>query len=96
MSVTKIATCSYCGTRAALVFDRERHELTCPACGAPLHEMKRLQTGHERVEHKNRPSRPARPDWDGGERKRDERRRKKKKRKPLAWKIVEELIDIID
>jgi hypothetical protein len=39
----KIATCCYCGTRAALVMRREgRHELSCSACGAPLHEMKAI------------------------------------------------------
>ncbi|MDJ0629501.1 MAG: hypothetical protein QNJ44_14675 [Rhodobacter sp.] len=39
--LTKIATCCYCGTRAALVLKgRERHELACSGCGAPLHEMK--------------------------------------------------------
>ncbi len=39
----KIATCCYCGTRAALVLRREgRHELSCAACGAPLHEMKAI------------------------------------------------------
>ncbi len=43
----KIATCCYCGARAALRFDRERHELACSNCGAPLHEMKALKTGHE-------------------------------------------------
>ncbi|MCM2560654.1 hypothetical protein M8756_03710 [Lutimaribacter sp. EGI FJ00015] len=37
---TKIATCSYCGTRAALVLDQGRHELVCGTCGAPLHDMK--------------------------------------------------------
>ncbi|KNG95665.1 hypothetical protein [Pseudaestuariivita atlantica] len=40
---TKIATCCYCGTRAALVLKgRERHELACSACGAPLHNLKML------------------------------------------------------
>jgi hypothetical protein len=39
----KIATCCYCGTRAALVLRGEgRHELSCAACGAPLHEMKAM------------------------------------------------------
>lgn len=41
---TKIATCCYCGTRAALVLrGRDRHELACRACGAPLHELKQLK-----------------------------------------------------
>lgn len=44
---TKIATCCYCGARAALRFDRERHELACSNCAAPLREMKALRTGHE-------------------------------------------------
>jgi hypothetical protein len=40
----KIATCCYCGTRAALVLRGEgRHELSCAACGAPLHEMKAIR-----------------------------------------------------
>lgn len=39
----KIATCCYCGTRAALVLrGHTRHELSCAACGAPLHEMKAI------------------------------------------------------
>ena len=43
MPVTKIATCCYCGTRAALVLSgRERHELACSNCGAPLHDLKML------------------------------------------------------
>ncbi|MEX0284596.1 MAG: hypothetical protein AB3N23_08290 [Paracoccaceae bacterium] len=40
---TKIATCCYCGTKAALVLKgRERHELSCSGCGAPLHDLKML------------------------------------------------------
>ncbi len=38
----KIATCCYCGMRAALVLDQTRHELSCSACGAPLHDMKMM------------------------------------------------------
>lgn len=39
---TKIATCCYCGTRAALVLGKDRHELACSACGAPLHDLKMI------------------------------------------------------
>lgn len=40
---SKIATCCYCGTRAALVLRGEgRHELSCSACGAPLHDLKMM------------------------------------------------------
>ncbi len=38
----KIATCCYCGTRAALILDKNRHELSCASCGAPLHDLKRM------------------------------------------------------
>lgn len=42
---TKIATCCYCGTRAALTLggDASHHELVCANCGAPLHELKMLR-----------------------------------------------------
>lgn len=41
---TKIATCCYCGTRAALVLrGTTRHELSCGSCGAPLHNLKQLR-----------------------------------------------------
>ena len=43
MAYEKIATCCYCGTRAALVLrGSKRHELACSSCGAPLHDLKRL------------------------------------------------------
>ena len=41
---TKIATCSYCGTRVALVMKLDaRHELTCSACAAPLDDLTLFQ-----------------------------------------------------
>lgn len=39
---TKIATCCYCGTRAALVLGKDRHELVCASCGAALSNLKSL------------------------------------------------------
>lgn len=45
---TKIATCCYCGTRAALVLKGDvKHELSCAGCGAPLHDLKRMPMHHE-------------------------------------------------
>lgn len=42
---SKIVTCCYCGSRAALVLKgKERHELACSNCGAPLHELKMLRS----------------------------------------------------
>lgn len=40
---SKIVTCCYCGTRAALVLKgKTRHELCCTSCGAPLHDLKMI------------------------------------------------------
>lgn len=38
----KIATCCFCGSKAALVLDAGRHELSCAQCGAPLHDLKQI------------------------------------------------------
>lgn len=95
--VTKIATCSYCGTRANLVFDKDRHELTCPACGAPLHEMKRIVADAAHPPAKGQKARKTlrqdTPDWGG---RKDYKSKKKKRKKPLFWKALEEIIDILD
>ncbi|MFV0360301.1 hypothetical protein [Tropicimonas sp.] len=39
---TKLVTCCYCGTRAALVLNRGHHVLVCSSCGAPLGELKQM------------------------------------------------------
>lgn len=96
----KIATCCYCGTRAALrLCGRERHELACAACGAPLRAMKRL-----REDHAGRPSRPKRSaDIPAGPKaattakpiKARGRRRKSAWRKALgdAFDLIEDILD---
>lgn len=38
----KIATCCFCGSKAALTLDAGRHELACAQCGAPLHDLKQI------------------------------------------------------
>ncbi len=100
---TKIATCCYCGTRAALVLKgKTRHELSCSACGAPLHEMKMLhvkpaeQASGHRHRHADQPkTAPAPfPAWD-----RDKswsKKKKPKKRKTLARRFFEEAFDVIE
>ena len=41
LAAQKLATCCYCGTRAALVLRGDvRHELSCVSCGAPLNDLK--------------------------------------------------------
>ena len=104
---TKVATCSYCGTRAALVLDQGRHELVCQACGAPLHELKALPVKEGRT-RESRPHAPARPPhrWSDSERARKpghdrpkydrKAHKKRKKRKSLTKKLFEEAVDLIE
>ncbi len=88
----KIATCCYCGTRAALTLKgRERHELACSSCGAPLHEMKMLKTETPKVVRKARQRYPS----DRPKQSRDSRRRKKPK-KSMKRRIFEELWDFAE
>jgi len=102
----KIATCSYCGTRAALVLDQGRHELVCSACGAPLHDMKALPKA-DHVPRKRAPvtaapkragrRRRVKVDW-AAERahalgKEPKRKSRRKPRKSLAYRVVDELWD---
>ena len=97
----KIATCSYCGTRAVLVFDEGLHELTCGACGAPLHEMKMMPQVHDGKEKKAKVKRSRMPreasaaprqewrDWPA-------KKARKKKRKPIMGRVLEELWDVVE
>jgi len=87
---TKITTCCYCGTRAALVLDKARHELTCSSCGAPLHDLKRLpvdRTGERELVRpsKVRSPKPVKP--------------KKKKKSKRGWRlkdVIEEAFDLVE
>jgi hypothetical protein len=93
---TKIATCSYCGRRAALQLTaRGGHEMACGACGAPLHEMKWLKPPAPDHPVKRSaagaapqgtalPSRPNKP------------KRPVKRRKPLWKKAMSEVFDLIE
>ena len=91
---TKIMTCCYCGTRAALVLKKSgRHELMCRTCGAPLHDLKRLpldKTGDRELVRPS-PVRMAKP-----VRKRKSSTRKPKKRKGFFKDWIEEAVDFIE
>ncbi|WP_181893007.1 hypothetical protein [Falsiruegeria mediterranea] len=103
---TKIATCSYCGTRAALVLRQDgRHELSCSACGAPLHDLKMLRQAKPDAAVSHLPKPKARKpkktkgkaDWYEKPRSKP---KKVKKRKGLmsrfldeAWDAVEDIFD---
>lgn len=100
---TKIATCCYCGARAALVLDKGRHELTCSGCGAPLHDLKRLHKEHNGRTHLvkkapvQRPRKPNKSDrHDFEERRKRKSVRPPKRRKGLMKHLFEEAFDIIE
>lgn len=99
MSITKIATCSFCGTRAALVLRGEdRHELSCASCGAPLHDLKMLPKRSDDPSdgwhHKARPGvsshqrAMSRKDVGKG--------KKRKKSKSFAQRAFGEIWDVIE
>ena len=96
----RIATCCYCGTRAALVLKDMpggRHELGCSACGAPLREMKAIPADHPPGEVRGTvPASRVR----GTRSAKQGRKRKKAGRMAFgAWllkEIVDEIEDIFD
>lgn len=98
MPAQKIATCCYCGTRAALVLDKSRHELACSRCGAPLHDLKMLPKRAERGTA--RAATPPRPEPKVVHPKqphpKPKKSKKRRKRKGLWPKIIEEVWDEIE
>jgi hypothetical protein len=79
----KIATCCYCGTRAALVLaGGGRYELACRSCGAPLTELKCLKAAHPADRLRVVPSRV--------------RRKEPVRRKGLLRRAWEEALDEIE
>lgn len=96
---TKIATCCYCGSRAALVLGKDRHELTCATCGAPLHDMKRLRQAPQQARPEQR-SYAQKPQKKKKKQKAgyyaEPRKRRYKKRKGVMRHILEEAFDVIE
>lgn len=93
MAQTKIATCCYCGTRAALVLKGDlRHELACASCGAPLHNMKHLKSDFADTRPKHKPRKPAA----AVERKAAKKVKKKKAKKGRAHRFFDEAFDLLD
>ncbi|MDX8351265.1 hypothetical protein [Cognatiyoonia sp. IB215182] len=103
MGATKITTCCYCGTRAALVLrGKERHELTCSNCGAPIHAMKMLPkeavSKHGKVtKHGYKETKKYHRDYDDDYVRRPKKRRKSKSfgRKVMSglWDVLEDVVD---
>lgn len=93
---TKIATCCYCGKRAALVLTGTvRHELACSACGAPLHDLKGIPrrpegpawTADRTLSRQPKATRPA---------KHVRQKKRHKKRKGLSHHMLSRAFDILE
>lgn len=92
MPATKVATCCYCGTRAALVLRGEtRHELSCTACGAPLQNLKAIPVDRTRASQKA----PFRHGT--GQRTAHVKPKKRhRKRKSLSRRLLSDAFDLIE
>lgn len=69
---------------------RERHELSCATCGAPLHDLKMLPQPRQKTVKKTHSQAPRRYEP------RKTSKRKIKKRKSLFSRLVEEAWDVVD
>jgi len=105
---TKITTCCEWGARAALVVGgKERNELSCSGCGAPIHVMKRVASEappppsrtqpHARAEKRKAVShRPEPKSFRPAKPDKYDKPRKRKKRKSMLKWVLEEAKDVIE
>lgn len=90
---TKIATCCYCGTRAALVLKGDvKHELSCSGCGAPLHDLKHMPMQQAPVKKAKYSS----SSHGYAQKKKKKSKYKPKKRKSFLYEAFDILEDIFD
>ncbi len=98
MAATKIATCCYCGTKAALVLQgKVKHELACSNCGAPLRSLKMLPVNPERSREPVarsfvQRSKPVEKSRDYS----TSRPKKRRKTKSLGQRVFSQLWDVIE
>ncbi len=96
-AASKIATCCYCGTRAALVLSgKTRHELACATCGAPLHDLKSIPAQKQRAVRDSSPATAPKKSKPYRVKGYDKPRKKPKKRKKLAKKLFAEAFDFLE
>lgn len=92
----KIATCCYCGTRAALVLrGKVRHELSCSNCGAPLHDLKMLRSDARGDRELVKPM-PERDRMGAPRPRKAKKTRKYRPKKSLSSRFMEELWDTVE
>lgn len=94
MAATKIATCCYCGTKAALILrGKDKHELTCGNCGAPLRALKMLPAAQSRPATstaKKRKKAEKSPERDVP------RPKKRRKGKSFGRRVFSEIWDVLE
>jgi len=97
MPQPKIATCCYCGTRAALVLSgRIQHELACASCGAPLHDLKAMPVSRGTARQPDARGTARHPDTRGPTRPAKPLKRKKRRKKSLGKRLLGEALDVIE
>lgn len=88
----KIATCCYCGTRAALKLTGDvQHELACASCGAPLHDIKQMPIKTRKPEKKQHYEKPV-----SHKKPLKSKKKYKKKKKGFLSEIFDDFDDILD
>lgn len=78
---------------------RTRHELSCAACGAPLHELKALRSDNSGERHLLSPGRVARTPKDGARRSsppKPVKKKKAKRKKGLMARVLDEAFDLVE
>ena len=99
MPAIKVATCCYCGTKAALVLTgKVSHELSCGSCGAPLSKLKMLPKQMAAAPSQERPLSFSHPVGPSSKRNKKQRNKPKKKSKfrYLGRKAMEEVWDVVE
>ena len=94
-----IATCCYCGSRAALSLGGTtiRHELACSGCGAPLGRMKNLPGGAAAASGTvTGLAGPARKKTSKKTRKGTRKSKKARKRRTLKSRLFDIAEDVLD
>ena len=96
MVAQKIATCCYCGTKAALVLrGKDSHELSSGSCGAPLHDLKRLPVEPRAKTPKKRPNDPWHPVSQKPTKKMKPQKKKGFSFMKAAFDVIEDVFDEI-
>ena len=97
MTVTKIATCCYCGSHAALsLMGGQRHELACATCGAPVSRLKQLPLARAVPDKRPELRSFGRTTASAADPRARKKTRKVKKGKSLARKAFSELWDVVE